>query len=69
MHLDCYWVFIEVLLIKRWWNDEVTQAKKAWAREKMGMENIFNAIEELKKAQNAYYHVIRKAKRECWQNF
>lgn len=54
---------------KRWWNDEVAQAMKPWAREKRRLSHSSSATEELKKARNAYYHVIRKAKRECWQNF
>ena len=28
-----------------------------------------NTSEELKKARNASYHVIRKVKRQCWQSF
>ena len=54
---------------KRWWNDEVAQARKAWAKEKKRLGNTGNNVEELKKARNAYYRVIRKAKRVTWQRF
>ncbi len=54
---------------KRWWNDEVVEARKTWAREKRRLKNSFGVTEELKKARNAYYHIIQKVKRECWQSF
>ena len=54
---------------KRWWNDEVAEARKTWAREKRRLNNSFGTTKQLKKARNTYYHVIRKAKRECWQSF
>ncbi len=54
---------------KRWWNNEVVQAKKTWAKEKKRLSDNSGTTEERKKARNAYYHIIRKAKRECWQNF
>lgn len=50
---------------KRWWNDEVVKARKAWARAKKiyGRDPSFR--DELKQARNTYNHVIRKAKRDC----
>ena len=49
---------------KRWWNDEVTQARKIWAQDKKRLSE-----EELRQARNLYYRTIRKAKRACWQDF
>ena len=54
---------------KRWWNDEVAQARKTWAREKKRLTAYANITKELKKAYNVYYHTIRKVKRQCWQDF
>lgn len=54
---------------KRWWNKEVAQARKVWAKEKRRLGTCPNTTAELKKARNAYYHIIRKVKGECWQRF
>lgn len=54
---------------KKWWNDEVVQARKTWAKEKRRLRGCLNSNKELKKVRNAYYHIIRKAKRQCWQDF
>ncbi len=54
---------------KRWWNSEVAKAGKIWAREKKTLAQISLDREKLKKAQNAFYRLIPKAKRECWQSF
>ena len=55
---------------KRWLNDEVAEARKVWARAKKtyGRDPRYDK-DELKKARNIYYRVIRKAKQDCWQNF
>ena len=54
---------------KRWWNDEVAKAKKAWARAKKIYGRESSCKDKLRQAQNTYYHIIRKAKRKCWQKF
>lgn len=54
---------------KRWWNKEVAEARKVWAQDKKKYGRNISFKEELRQARNAYYHTIRKAKRECWQNF
>ena len=54
---------------KRWWNDEVAEARKTWARAKRSYGRDDKYQDELKQARNTYYRVIRKAKRVCWQNF
>ena len=54
---------------KRLWNKEVAKARKTWARAKKAYGRDDRNQDELKKARNTYYHVIRKAKRVCWQNF
>ncbi len=54
---------------KRWWNKEVAQACKEWAKEKRLWGQITPNREKLKQARNAFYRFVRKAKRECWQNF
>ena len=54
---------------KRWWNKEVAQACKVWAKEKKIWGQITPNREKSKQARNAFYRIVRKAKRECWQNF
>ena len=54
---------------KRWWSREVAEAQKIWAKVKKKWGHTSPNIEKLKKAQNAFYHLIHKVKRECWQNF
>ena len=54
---------------KKWWNDEVAQAKKTWAREKRRLPGYANITKELKKACNVSYHTTQKVKRQCWQDF
>ena len=54
---------------KRWWNEEVAQARLIWAKDKRRLSRREDLKEELKQARNQYYRVIRKAKRVCWQNF
>ena len=38
------------LFSKKWWNDEVVQAKKTWVRKKRRLGNCPSTTEELKKA-------------------
>ena len=54
---------------KRWWNEEVAEARKVWAKNKKRLSESEAYREELKQARNQYYRTIRKAKRLCWQNF
>ena len=54
---------------KRWWNNEVAEACKIFAREKKIWRHISQDREKLKKARNAFYRLIHRAKKECWQNF
>ncbi len=54
---------------KRWWNDEVADGRKVWARAKKIYGRDLRYADKLKQARNTYYRIIRKAKRECWQNF
>ena len=54
---------------KRWWNKEVAQARKLWAKEKKIWGKITPNREKLKQARNIFYRTVRKAKRKCWQNF
>ena len=57
------------LYSKRWWNKNMVQARKIWTKEKKRWRKSTPDKEKLKQAQNQFYHIIRKAKRECWQNF
>ena len=54
---------------KRWWNKEVETARRSLAKEKRTWEKITLDKEKFKQARNAFYRIVRKAKRECWQNF
>lgn len=54
---------------KRWWNEEVAEARKRWAKDKRELSRDDDRKQELKQARNSYYRTIRKAKRLCWQNF
>lgn len=54
---------------KRWWNNDVTKARKIWRREKKKFGSSNGNRAKLKKARNIYYRVIRKVKRVCWQKF
>lgn len=50
---------------KKLWNKEVAQSKKIWAKRKKRLDKSSGATKDLKNARNGYYHIIRKAKREC----
>lgn len=54
---------------KQWWNEEVVEVRKSWAKtkRKFGRDEIHK--DEFKQAWNLYYRTIQKAKRLCWQNF
>ncbi len=54
---------------KRWWNEEVAEARKTWAKNKKRLRRNEDLKEELKQACNLYYKTIRKAKWTCWQEF
>lgn len=54
---------------KRWWNEEVAEARKTWGKNKRRLSGDENLKDELKQARNSYYRTIRKAKRLCWQKF
>lgn len=54
---------------KRWWNKEVETARKSWAKEKKIWGKITPDREKFKQARNAFYRIMRKVKRECWQEF
>ena len=47
----------------------MAQACKLWAKEKKIWGQITPNRKTLKQAQNAFYCIVHKAKRECWQNF
>ena len=57
------------LYSKRWWNEEVAKARKAWAKDKRRLSGNGELRKEFKQARNMYYRTIRKAKRTCWQKF
>ena len=54
---------------KRWWNEEVAEARKIWAKDKKRLSGKEGLKEELRQARYSYYRTIRKAKRLCWQKF
>ncbi len=54
---------------KRWLNKEVETACRSWAKEKRAWGKIIPDRENFKQAQNPFYRIVRKAKRECWQKF
>ena len=54
---------------KKWWNKEVAEARKIWAKGKKKGGKVTLDREKLKQARNAFYRIVRRAKRECWQKF
>ena len=54
---------------KKWWNSKVAEARKIWAREKKLWRKVTPSREKLKQAYNAFYHLVQRVKRECWQKF
>ena len=54
---------------KKWWNKEVAEAHKIWAREKKLWGKVIPDKKKLKQARNAFYRLVRRVKRECWQRF
>jgi ribonuclease HI len=53
---------------KRWWNQEVQEARTRYARARRSYKLNRNKT-EVKVARNSFYITLRKAKRLCWQNF
>ena len=47
----------------------MAQVRKVWAKEKKRWGQTIPNKEMLKQARNAFYRIVRNAKRECWQNF
>lgn len=54
---------------KKWWNKEVAQARKVWAKEKKIWGKLIPNREKLKQARKRFYRTVRKTKREFLQNF
>lgn len=54
---------------KKWSNDELAKRRKVWAQAKKIYKKESRYKNELRQAWNTYYHIIKKAKKECWQNF
>lgn len=54
---------------KRWWNKEVSEARRVWAKEKKKWEKVTPDAAKFKQARNLFYRIIRKTKREYWQRF
>ncbi len=54
---------------KRWWNEDVAEARKSWAKSKRKFGRDEISKNGLKQPWNFYYRTIRKAKRLSWQNF
>ena len=54
---------------KRWWGPKVKEARGAYAREYRAWKSGALGDAEHREAQNLFYRTIRKAKRECWENF
>ncbi len=70
--LDTYSKIIRVKSYsKRWWNKELAEVRKIWAKKKKTWGQTKPDIENLKQSQNKkkFYSVKHKAQRECWQNF
>ena len=54
---------------KRWWNEEVAEARKTWAKNKRRLSGDEDLKDKLKQARNSYYRIVRKARQLCWQKF
>lgn len=54
---------------KRWWNEDVAEARKVWAQAKKTYQGKLEFKDELRQTQNTYYRIIRQAKPACWQKF
>jgi hypothetical protein len=55
---------------KRWWNSTIEKARLKYTQIKRKLKNNLNRgssqlKRELKLAQNNYYYIVRKEKREC----
>jgi hypothetical protein len=59
---------------KRWWNSTIQKTRLKYAQAKRRLKNSLDRgssqlKRELKLARNNYYYIVRKGKKECWQNF
>jgi len=54
---------------KRWWCAEIKEKRSSYARAKRAWKAGHSTDGELREARNGLYSSIRKAKRECWENF
>ena len=54
---------------KRWWNKEVEKARKSWAKDKKIWGQITPNKKKFKQARNAFYRIVRNAKRDAGKVF
>ena len=54
---------------KRWWNQEVEQARKDFRRANRNKDGSQPRREQARGLKRAYNKAIKKAKKECWENF
>ena len=57
---------------KRWWDLKVQEARTKYSHTRREYKNSLktpSTQQKLKLARNNYYYIIRRQKRECWQQF
>ena len=54
---------------KRWWNQEIKDARTAYNHARRTWQMQATSTEELREARNHYYRTIRRTKRACWETF
>ncbi|KAI0996243.1 hypothetical protein K3495_g11936 [Podosphaera aphanis] len=54
---------------KRWWNDDVSQARSQHKAQRRKFQSQEISLEEYKVNRNAYYRKIRKAKDQCFEKW
>jgi hypothetical protein len=54
---------------KRWWGPKVKEARQAYAQAKRAWQEGVLILQDLREARNHFYRTVRRAKRECWQDF
>lgn len=54
---------------KRWWNQEIKDARTAYNHARRTWQMQATPTEELREARNHYYRTIRRTKRACWEAF
>jgi ribonuclease HI len=54
---------------KRWWNDEVREARQRFSRAHRQFAQGQSNWEMVRQSRNAYYTTIRREKRRMWQRF